>query len=111
MGEEDFKEEMEEDFKEEMVVEEMVEDKEAMDPKIANILNVTKTIQRVALEEVWPEETIKGAEGPNVNRILMEKITATSSQIAFGTEKETGETEDIDDFILILSSNAIKLLE
>merc|ERR1711973_631867 len=50
--EKDLKEEMEEDFKEEMVVEEMVEDKEAMDPKIANILNVTKTILREALEEV-----------------------------------------------------------
>ena len=52
--EEDFKEEMEEEVKEEMVVEdqETVEDKEAMDPKIANILNVTKTILREALEEV-----------------------------------------------------------
>merc|ERR1712098_1017079 len=89
--EEDFKEKMEEDFKEEMVVEdkEMVEDKEAMDPKIANILNVNKTILREELEEVWLEETIKGAEGPNVNRIMTVKITATSSQIVFGTKNET----------------------
>merc|ERR1712014_322599 len=89
--EEDLKEEMEEDFKEEMVVEdqETVEDKEAMDPKIANILNVNKPILREELEEVWLEETIKGAEGPNVNRIMMVKITATSSQIVFGTINET----------------------
>jgi len=41
----------------------------------------------------------------------MEKITATSSQIAFGTEKETGETEDIDDVILIFSSNGNELFK
>merc|ERR1712115_298572 len=71
--EEDLKEEMEEDFKEEMVVKdlEMVEDKEAMDPKIANILNV--------------------------NRLMMGKITATSSQIVFGT---INETENLYDIIL-----------
>ena len=81
----------EEEVKEEMEVEdlEMVEEEEAMDPKIANILNVNKPILREELEEVWLEETIKGAEGPNVNRIMMVKITATSSQIVFGTKNET----------------------
>merc|ERR1712098_576731 len=54
--------------------------------------------------------THKTVKDPNVNRILeQEKFTATSSQIAFGTEEETGETENIDDVILILSSNTIKL--
>merc|ERR1712029_941735 len=82
---------VEEEVKEEMEVEdlEMVEEEETMDPKIANILNVNKPILREELEEVWLEETIKGAEGPNVNRIMMVKITATSSQIVFGTINET----------------------
>merc|ERR1712029_88267 len=87
----------EEEVKGEMVVEdlEMVEEEEAMDPKIANILNVNKPILREELEEVWLEETIKGAEGPNVNRIMMVKITATSSQIVFGTINETENSYDI----------------
>merc|ERR1711963_763855 len=100
----------EEEVKEEMEVEdlEMVEEEEAMDPKIANILNVNKPILREELEEVWLEETIKGAEGPNVNRIMMVKITATSSQIVFGT---INETENFYGIILLLSSNRIELFK
>ena len=103
----------EEEVKEEMEVEdlEMVEEEEAMVPKIAKILNVNKSILREELEEVQLEETNKTAKTPNVNRLLMEKITATSSQMTFLTEEETGDTEDIDDVIFIFSSNRNKLFK
>merc|ERR1712098_950646 len=87
MVEEEVKEVMEVEDVGVMVEEdlEMVEEEEAMVPKIA------KT--------------------PNVNRLLMEKITATSSQMTFLTEEETGDTEDIDDFIFSFSSNRNKLFK